>query len=47
MTNTLALLLGAAILIALGVDYAVFDWGYSVFWAKKLFEFIEYIAFWR
>ena len=47
MTNTLALFLGGAILIALGVDYVAFDFGYSIFWAKKLFEFAEYIAFWR
>ncbi|MDP7149810.1 MAG: hypothetical protein QGI08_08670 [Paracoccaceae bacterium] len=47
MTNTLSLYLGAAILIALGVDFLLFDWFYSIFWAKKFFEFTEYIAFWR
>lgn len=47
MTNTLSLYLAGLILIALGVDFLLFDWHYSLFWAKKFLEFTEYIAFWR
>ena len=47
MTNSLAVYLGILIIAALGVDYALFDWGYYIFWIKKLMELTEYIAFWR
>ncbi|MCZ7675717.1 MAG: hypothetical protein M5U35_07415 [Roseovarius sp.] len=47
MTNQLALLLGAAIAIALGIDWQVFDWAGTLFLARKLIDLIEWMQFWR
>lgn len=47
MTNRIAIYLGAAIVIFLGVDFMLFDWHYTIFWARKFVELTEYIAFWR
>ncbi|WP_371224522.1 hypothetical protein [Roseovarius sp. 2305UL8-3] len=47
MTNTLAIGLAALILLALGLDYMLFEWGNTVFLGRKLIELIEWLAFWR
>lgn len=47
MTNQLAIILGAVIVIALGIDFVLFGAEGSLFLAKKLMELTEYIAFWR
>ena len=47
MTNTIALVLGALILGAVAIDVTVYDAGNLLFLARKLDEFIEWLAFWR
>lgn len=47
MTNTLAIFLGGLILAILAVDWFYFDWSLLVILGEKLWELIEYIAFWR
>ncbi|WP_424939502.1 hypothetical protein [Aliiroseovarius sp. S253] len=47
MTNQLAILLGAAILLLLGLDIFLWDGTYLVFLAKKFLELSEWVAFWR
>ena len=47
MTNPIALVLGLLILLALGVDLILFGSGHMVFLGKKLFQFLEWLAFWR
>lgn len=47
MTNTVALWLGGLILAAIVADVALFGTDHLVFLGKKLFELIEWIAFWR
>lgn len=47
MTNAIAFWLGLFIVIALGVDYYFFGTEHFLFLAKKLMEFMEWIAFWR
>lgn len=47
MTNTLAIIIGGAILLFLGSDYMFFDGSNTLFLARKLYWLIDYIAFWR
>ncbi|WP_204355313.1 hypothetical protein [Roseovarius amoyensis] len=47
MTNQLAILLGAAIVIGLGVDWQYFDWANTIFLTRKLVDLIEWMQFWR
>lgn len=47
MSNRLALYLGLLILGVLVIDGALFGTEHLVFLGKKLFEFIEWLAFWR
>lgn len=47
MTNTLALVLAALLLSALAVDVALYGLDHLVFLGKKMFELIEWMAFWR
>jgi hypothetical protein len=47
MTNPIALVLAILIVIALGVDLILFGSGHVVFLGKKLFQFLEWLAFWR
>jgi hypothetical protein len=47
MTSRIALALGASIVLALGADIANNDMAGSLFIARKLFDLIEYLAFWR
>ena len=47
MTNRIALFLGLFVIAALVVDYAFYGGEHLVYLGKKLFELIEWIAFWR
>lgn len=47
MTNPLALILGVLLLLALIVDVSLYSTEHVVFLGKKLFELIEWMAFWR
>lgn len=47
MTNTIALVLGALILGAVAIDVTVYGSENLLFLARKLDEFIEWLAFWR
>lgn len=47
MSNTLALVLGLMILGTILGDVALFGSEHLVFLGKKLFAFIEWLAFWR
>ena len=47
MTNSLALVLGALILIGIGVDVAIFGSEHMVFLGKKMFWLLDWIAFWH
>ncbi|WP_306154354.1 hypothetical protein [Roseovarius sp. MMSF_3281] len=47
MTNTTSIGLGLLIMIALGVDAAMFDWSNTLFVARKFTDLIEWMAFWR
>ena len=47
MTNRIALGLGAAIVALVVLDLIFFGTEHIVFLSKKMFELIEWIAFWR
>lgn len=47
MTNSIALGLGLAIVALIAADLALYGSGHAIFLGKKLFELIEWIAFWR
>ena len=47
MTDRIALALGLMILSALALDLALYGSAHLVFLGKKLFELIEWVAFWR
>ncbi len=47
MTNKIAFFLALFILLAVGLDYFFFGTEHLLFLAKKLMEFMEWIAFWR
>lgn len=47
MTNQLAIILGIFLIAALALDVTVYGKEHMVFLGKKLFELIEWIAFWR
>ena len=47
MTNTVSLLLAGTIVGMLIADATWFDSANTLFLAKKLDEFIEWLAFWR
>lgn len=47
MTNRLALGLAGIILIALAIDYYIYDWAITLYLGRKLIELIEWLAFWR
>lgn len=46
MTNTLAVWLGAIIVVLIGTEL-VLDTGTGVFLLRKFLELIEWVAFWR
>ena len=47
MTNRIALVLGALIVLLVLVDVLLFGTDHLVFLGKKLFELIEWLSFWR
>ncbi|MCT4553686.1 MAG: hypothetical protein N4A53_03290 [Pelagimonas sp.] len=47
MTNRLALILGLFLSAALIVDVLLFGQDHLLFLGKKLFDLIEWLAFWR
>ncbi|MFD1511429.1 hypothetical protein [Lacimonas salitolerans] len=47
MTNQIAIGLGLVILAAIGWDQYAHDGAYLLFLAKKGFDLIEWMAFWR
>ncbi|MFV1492357.1 hypothetical protein VWX97_15490 [Phaeobacter sp. JH18-32] len=47
MTNRIALFLALLILAGLAVDLWLFGTAHMVFLGKRLFELIDWIAFWR
>lgn len=47
MTNKFALGLGLFILLAIGLDVANYGTEHILFLAKKLADFLEWLAFWR
>ncbi|MEL6689086.1 MAG: glyceraldehyde-3-phosphate dehydrogenase [Pseudomonadota bacterium] len=47
MTNRLAIILGALIVLSLIADRIFNDGAATVFLVKQLLELIEWIAFWR
>ncbi len=47
MTNTIALILAVLILIGIAVDVTVYGTEHLLFLARKFFELLDWVAFWR
>ncbi len=47
MTNQIALVLAILVIAFFGTDYLLLDGSMSLFLAKKMLEFTEWLAFWR
>ena len=47
MTNQLAIILGAVILLLVGLDVVVWGTENLLFLSKKFLELTEWVAFWR
>ena len=47
MTNPIAAVLGALILIALAIDVAFYGTEHLLFLARKFADLLEWLAFWR
>ena len=47
MTNRIAILLGLFLIAAIVADVMLYGNDHMIFLGKKLFELIEWIAFWR
>ncbi len=47
MTNQIALWLGLLILAALMLDLSFFGSDHLLFLGRKLYEFLDWLAFWR
>ncbi|MEP5730069.1 MAG: hypothetical protein ABJL67_11950 [Sulfitobacter sp.] len=47
MTNLIAIILGIILIIAIALDVTLYGNEHLIFLGKKLFELIEWIAFWR
>ncbi|MCB2110807.1 MAG: glyceraldehyde-3-phosphate dehydrogenase [Defluviimonas sp.] len=47
MTNRIAFVLAALVVLLIVVDLAIFAGAGSLFLARKLSELIEWLAFWR
>ncbi|WP_306113895.1 MULTISPECIES: hypothetical protein [unclassified Roseovarius] len=47
MTNQIAMILGAAILLGLGLDWFFNDWTATLYLSRKLADMVEWMAFWR
>lgn len=47
MTNQLALVLGAIVLAAIGLDLVLFGGDTMLFLGKKMFVLLDWLAFWH
>ncbi len=47
MTDRIALGLGLLILVAVGIDLFAFGTEHMIFLGKRIYELIEWLAFWR
>ena len=47
MTNQIAIVMGIMLTAAIAIDVALFGSEHMVFLGKKLFELIDWVAFWR
>ncbi len=47
MTNSIAVVIGGLVVVAIGVDYALFGSEHLIFLGKRMFELLDWIAFWR
>ena len=47
MTNPIAMVLGFLIVAAIAADMLVYGDEHMIFLGKKMFAFIDWIAFWR
>ena len=47
MTNRIAVLVAVLVVGAIVADTLVFHWGATLFMLRKLFHFVEWLAFWR
>ncbi len=47
MTNRLAVILGVLIVLSITIDVLLFGPVHMIFLGKKLFDLIEWMAFWR
>lgn len=47
MTNTIAIILGLIIVGSLTADYIMYGSEHLLFLAKKMFDLLEWMAFWR
>lgn len=47
MTNRIALVLGLLLIAALATDVLLYGSEHLIFLGKKLYELIDWIAFWR
>jgi hypothetical protein len=47
VTNTIAFVLGLLILGAIAVDITVYGTQHLIYLSKKMFDLIEWLAFWR
>jgi len=47
VTNRIAICLGLILLLALTIDVVYYGTDHLLFLGKKLFELIEWMAFWR
>ena len=47
MTNRIAIVLGLLLIIGIIVDLMLFGSEHMVFLGKKMFDLIEWMAFWR
>ena len=47
MTNRLAIVLGLLLIVMIVGDIAVYGDDHMIFLSKKLFDLVEWVAFWR
>ncbi|SDG24938.1 hypothetical protein [Alloyangia pacifica] len=47
MTNRIALWLGALLILAFAVDVLLYDTRHLVFLGRKIFNLLDWVAFWR
>lgn len=47
MTNRIAISLGLFLVIAITADVMIYGSDHMIFLGKKMFELIEWLAFWR